>query len=82
MRAYPLDKAMAIVLKESGTSFDPKVVEILERRYVELEALARSNDAPELGKLSTNVKVERGVAPDAGPELGVMLSIVCVRSIV
>jgi diguanylate cyclase (GGDEF)-like protein/putative nucleotidyltransferase with HDIG domain len=67
-RAYPLDKAMSMVAAESGIAFDPKVVEILQRRYVELEAMARDTKTPELPKLSTDAKVVRGAAPDAGFE--------------
>jgi putative nucleotidyltransferase with HDIG domain len=40
-RALPLDVAMAKVAAEAGTSFDPRIVHILERRYVELEKMAR-----------------------------------------
>ena len=36
-RALPIDAAMAQVLKEEGSSFDPLVVNVLRRRYVELE---------------------------------------------
>ncbi len=67
-RAYPLDKAMSMLVEQSGISFDPQVVEVLERRYIELEALARSAPAPEAVTLSTNIDVERGAAPDAGFE--------------
>lgn len=38
--ALPLDMAMARVAKEEGRSFDPLVVSVLQRRYVELERLA------------------------------------------
>jgi putative nucleotidyltransferase with HDIG domain len=65
-RALPLDKAMEIVAGESGASFDPKVVEILQRRYIELEKMATSIPQPEETKLSKNVKIERGAAPGAG----------------
>jgi putative nucleotidyltransferase with HDIG domain len=65
-RALPLDQAMAKVSSESGTSFDPKVVDILSRRYVELEKLAREQPMQAPTKLSTDIKVERGAAPDAG----------------
>ncbi len=66
--ALPLDKALEIVVSESGTSFDPKVVEILARRYIELEAIAtaKSVDVPE--GINTEIVVERGVAPAAGFE--------------
>src|ERR1041385_2363102 len=67
-RAYPLDKAMAIVADESGSSFDPRVVEILKQRYRELEVKARTANVTELGTLSTDAKVERGAAPGAGFE--------------
>src|SRR6202140_2075699 len=65
-RALPLNEAMAKVASESGTSFDPRVVEILERRYVELEKLANEQPLQAPPKLSTDIKVERGLAPAAG----------------
>ena len=69
-KALPLDEAMKTVAEEAGTSFDPKVVEILQRRYVELERLAvnsmRSAEAP---KISADCKVERGEKPAAGFEI-------------
>jgi putative nucleotidyltransferase with HDIG domain len=65
-KALPLDDAMAKVAKESGTSFDPKVVAILHRRYRELEKLAHEQPLQAAPKLSTAIKVERGSAPDAG----------------
>jgi diguanylate cyclase (GGDEF)-like protein/putative nucleotidyltransferase with HDIG domain len=40
-RALPLDEAMAHVASEAGSSFDPRIVEILSRRYLELEEKAR-----------------------------------------
>jgi diguanylate cyclase (GGDEF)-like protein/putative nucleotidyltransferase with HDIG domain len=66
-RALPLDEAMQKVASESGLGFDPQVVEVLRRRYVELEALAQAGDV-ERAKLSTGVKVECGLAPAAGFE--------------
>lgn len=65
-RALPLDEAMAHVVRESGKSFDPRVVAALQARYIELEHLARSQAPEERPKLSLDVKVERGAAPDAG----------------
>src|SRR5713226_9467989 len=68
-RAVPLDEAMARVVDESGKSFDPRVVEVLKRRYVELERLAQTqtrNGQPK--KLSRDLKIERGLAPGAGFE--------------
>ncbi len=66
--ALPLDKAMSKVAAESGTSFDPQVVKILQERYVELEKLAHEKDDQRMPKLSVDVKVERGLAPAAGFE--------------
>jgi putative nucleotidyltransferase with HDIG domain len=65
-KALPLDEAMAKVASEAGKSFDPKVVAILGRRYVELEKLANEEPLQAPVKLSTDIKVERGSAPDAG----------------
>jgi diguanylate cyclase (GGDEF)-like protein/putative nucleotidyltransferase with HDIG domain len=67
--ALPLAEAMAKVKEKSGTWFDPKIVEILENRYVELERLAQMSDdtAATMG-LSKSVRVERGLAPAAGFE--------------
>ena len=65
-KALPLDEAMARVVAEAGKSFDPNVVAILNRRYVELEKLATEQPLQAPPKLSTDIKVERGLAPDAG----------------
>ncbi|MFZ0762068.1 MAG: HD domain-containing phosphohydrolase [Candidatus Sulfotelmatobacter sp.] len=65
-RALPLHEAMAKVASEAGTSFDPRVVGILQRRYVELERLAREQPVQAPARLSTDIKVERGLAPAAG----------------
>jgi diguanylate cyclase (GGDEF)-like protein/putative nucleotidyltransferase with HDIG domain len=66
-RALPLDESMQKVLAESGISFDPQVVEILQRRYIELESMAQAQQV-EKASLSTNIKIERGLAPAAGFE--------------
>jgi putative nucleotidyltransferase with HDIG domain len=65
-RAMPLDAAMAVVASESGVSFDPRVVEVLQRRYVELERMATSMPQPEGAQLSKNISIKRGGAPGAG----------------
>ena len=57
---------MAKIASEAGAAFDPRVVAILQRRYVEWEKLARLQPLQSLPKLSTDIKVERGLAPDAG----------------
>jgi putative nucleotidyltransferase with HDIG domain len=65
-KALPLDEAMAKVVADSGKGLDPKVVAILQRRYIELEKLANQEPLQAPPKLSTDIKVERGLAPDAG----------------
>jgi diguanylate cyclase (GGDEF)-like protein/putative nucleotidyltransferase with HDIG domain len=66
-RALPLDQAMEIVNSESGKSFDPVIVDIMRRRYVELERMAASTgDKDTKIKLSMDVKIERGLAPATG----------------
>jgi len=65
-KALPLDEAMAKVAEDAGKSFDPRVVAILQRRYIELEKLANELPLQAPPKLSTDIKVERGSAPAAG----------------
>jgi diguanylate cyclase (GGDEF)-like protein/putative nucleotidyltransferase with HDIG domain len=66
-RALPLDEAMNRVRVDSGTAFDPKVVQVLASRYVELEQMAVSQQGGK-AKLSTDLKIERGLEPAAGFE--------------
>jgi diguanylate cyclase (GGDEF)-like protein/putative nucleotidyltransferase with HDIG domain len=66
-RALPLDQAMEMVRAESGKAFDPVIVDIMGRRYIELEKMAlTANPEREKAKLSMDVKIERGLAPAAG----------------
>src|ERR1700686_962931 len=65
-KALPLDEAMAKVAEDAGKSFDRRVVAILQRRYIELEKLADEQPLQAPPKLSTDIKVERGIAPAAG----------------
>src|SRR6202163_296137 len=68
-RALALDEVMQRLAAESGKSFDPKVVEILKKRYLSLEKMALAQFGREANPLlSTEVKVERGLAPAAGFE--------------
>jgi diguanylate cyclase (GGDEF)-like protein/putative nucleotidyltransferase with HDIG domain len=68
-RAVPIEEVMKRLHAESGKSFDPKVVDVLQKRYRDLErrvqALASRLPEP---KLSTQVRVERGLAPATGFE--------------
>ncbi len=65
--AMPLDDAVALVGKEASHGLDPKVVEVLKRRYRELERAAQLLMANSPA-LSTQVKVVRGLEPGAGFE--------------
>jgi putative nucleotidyltransferase with HDIG domain len=67
-RALPLDEAIKVIQAEAGKSFDPAVAEILARRYLELESLARTSCAIEKTRLSTNLKIVRGQSPASGFE--------------
>ena len=67
--AMPLAQAMDTVKERSGTWFDPRVVEVLGRRYVDLEHIAQTSQegfVPE--GFSKNLRVERGAAPATGFE--------------
>src|ERR1700684_3951235 len=68
-RAMPLDEVMQRLTAESGKSFDPKVVDVLKRRYRTLENLALANSARggSLG-LPAETKITQGTAPAAGYE--------------
>jgi diguanylate cyclase (GGDEF)-like protein/putative nucleotidyltransferase with HDIG domain len=66
-RALPLDEAMSRLEEESGKSFDPRVVRVLRGRYKELEQLVRERiESMGMTKLSTEMKVDRGLEPGAG----------------
>ncbi|MDP8988450.1 MAG: diguanylate cyclase [Acidobacteriota bacterium] len=67
-RALPLDEAMKVVQKESGTAFDPRVVDALSKHYVALEKKAKAPRDHDAAKLSKDIKVARGLAPAAGFE--------------
>jgi len=66
-RAMPLVDAMRHVSLEAGKSFDPRVVEALAQRYVELERMVNGEMVKDV-RLSKNIKIERGSAPAAGFE--------------
>src|SRR6201987_5388252 len=68
-RALPMRDVMQKLNAESGKSFDPKVVAILEKRYEHLEEMAIAKSAEDDNSpLSTEIKIERGDAPAAGFE--------------
>src|SRR5262252_3437746 len=59
-RALPLKEVMQKLAAESGKSFDPRVVDVLQKQYQHVE----DPNAP----LSTAIKIERGLEPAAGFE--------------
>src|SRR4051812_13682231 len=68
-RALPMREVMQKLGEESGKSFDPKVVDILLKRYEHLERLAVSKSASDPNSpLSTGIKIDRGLEPAAGFE--------------
>ena len=68
-RALPLQEVMQQLSAESGKAFDPKVVQVLEKRYRHLENLALARSSNDVNSpLSTGIRIERGPAPDAGFE--------------
>jgi len=64
-QALPLDEAIRIVCGESGKSYDPRVVSVLQARYQELEVKAKA-ETVETAKGLSHFKVERGASPATG----------------
>ncbi len=68
-KGLPLSEAMAEVCREAGKSFDPRLVEILKRRYLEFEDLTIENRKENpIDALNLSATVERGLRPAAGFE--------------
>jgi len=68
-KALPLDEAMKRIGEESGNSFDPRVVEVLQRRYREFESCANRGLVEARKKsLSFSQSLDLG-EPGAGFEL-------------
>ena len=69
--AMPLNRAMETVKEKAGSWFDPKIVGVLERRFVELEQTAQKyEDGFVPCGFSKDMRVERGLAPATGFEKG------------
>jgi putative nucleotidyltransferase with HDIG domain len=66
-KALPLEEAMREVAIRAGASFDPDVVDLLARRYEELERKV-ARQAPPCAGLSLDVRVDRAAEPAAGFE--------------
>jgi len=68
-KAVSLSEAIKVVADEAGKSFDPRVVDVLERRYVDLERIANeSMQVPPRDSCSYAQVVERGRMPGNGFE--------------
>jgi len=68
-KALPLSEAMAEISKEAGNSFDPRIVDVLQRRYLEFEHLTIENRRENpIDALNLTATVERGLRPAAGFE--------------
>ena len=74
-RALPMDGAMARLMEESGKAFDPQVVNVLRRKYLQLEQMVheRMDVLSKKGGTEESEKeadgephVTRGIAPAAG----------------
>jgi diguanylate cyclase (GGDEF)-like protein/putative nucleotidyltransferase with HDIG domain len=75
--AMSLDAAMEKVASMSGSAFEPRIVEVLKRRYPELEMLVQSDSVPteeaalstsKSTSTSTDIRAEAGKEPAAGFE--------------
>src|ERR1700688_3260843 len=67
--AVSLDAAMEKVASMSGSAFEPRIVELLKRRYLELEMLVQSDSMPaEEATLSTSKSASTDVRAEAGKE--------------
>ncbi len=66
-KALPLEEAMEKIVEGSGVQFDPQVVEILQRRFNELESFAlRRMEETSSDALAFSHSVERGEKPATG----------------
>jgi diguanylate cyclase (GGDEF)-like protein/putative nucleotidyltransferase with HDIG domain len=73
-RAMPPEEVMRYIVSESGKSFDPKVVDILARRYKELETQVNAKPISN-SRLSKHIKISRGVTPASGIEAARMTGV-------
>lgn len=64
--ALPLDDSVRQIAGQAGTAFDPRVIEILARRYKEFEEKVQNQHAKT--PLSKDLKINHGSAPAAGFE--------------
>jgi len=69
--AMSLDAAMEKVASMSGSAFEPRIVELLKRRYLELEMLVQSDSmSAEEATLSTSTSTSKLTSADVRAEAG------------
>lgn len=70
--ALPMREAMDMVEQGAGSSFDPRIVEVLRRRHEELEAMTRAGNSEGTGMLpgSDHHVFEDGEGHEDDPESG------------
>ena len=66
-RALTLDEAVQVVVDDSGRAFDPKVVEVLQRRYRDFEALMKIQAGESVLKMPPTAEVKKPVRPHLPP---------------
>jgi putative nucleotidyltransferase with HDIG domain len=66
-KAMPLGEAIAFVKSRAGIQFDPQIVELLDKNFLELEEKARQQIGL-IEPLNTDMSIVRGAAPGAGFE--------------
>jgi len=67
-KAVPTEEALRMMTSQAGKHFDPQVVEVLNRRYQELDALVDDETSDPLDEISSQFPVSRGHQPAAGFE--------------
>ena len=67
-KAVPAEEALRMMVAQSGKHFDPKVVEVLARRYQDLDAMIDDEAPDPLDEISSQFPVNRGHQPAAGFE--------------
>src|ERR1700674_2110481 len=69
--AVSLDAAMEKIASMSGSAFEPRIVELLKRRYLELEMLVQSDSmSAEEATLSTSTSTSKSTSADVRAEAG------------
>jgi diguanylate cyclase (GGDEF)-like protein len=66
-RAMPLAEAIRVIIRDAGTAFDPRIAELLARRYEDFERITQAQRSAPM-KLSTDIRVAADTAPAAGYE--------------